>query len=188
MTGSGCRWAPGLSPGWRKHQSTGTAVPSYHYFSPDKNKRFPPAVIDHCHLLATVHHLKCNGKTYRQCESESYSINIHSILSHLTGLVNCSDSLWGVPGYGPDRRRRTSWSLYLDLFFSILITNAYHSIHHTQGQVLTVICPPMTDICIKKNGDRGPYNSKWRLHLPTACYFAVHFMLVNRLLLWGPKS
>lgn len=36
VTGSGCRWAPGSSPGWRKHQSAGTAVPSHHYFSPYK--------------------------------------------------------------------------------------------------------------------------------------------------------
>lgn len=125
------------------------------------------------------------GKTLGRYESARHRVKVLWLESD--GFINGSHSLWWVPGYGPDRRRRTSWPLYLDLFFSILVTNAYHSIHHSQGQVLTVICPPSIEICIK-NGDRVPDNWKQRLYLPTACYFAVHLMLVDRFLLWGPKS
>lgn len=146
VTGSGCRWAPGSSPGWRKHQSTGTAVPSHHYFSPYKN-------ISSCcdwPLPPTGYR-----KPFKMQEDSSWQ-NIQTMWKwelfcyNFTGFMNCSHSLWGIPGYGPDRRRRTSWTLYLDLFFSILVTNAYHSVHHSQGQVLTVICPPLIEICIRK--------------------------------------
>lgn len=46
-----------------------------------------------------------------------------------------------VPGYGPDRRG--TWTLYFNLFLSILVTNAHHSIYHAQGEVLSIICPPL---------------------------------------------
>lgn len=146
VTGSGCRWAPGSSPGWRKHQSAGTAVPSHHYFSPYKK------VSSCCDwpLPPTGYRTP-----FKMQEDPSWQ-NIQTMWKwelfcyNLTGFMNCSHSLWGVPGYGPDRRRRTSWTLYLDLFFSILVTNAYHSVHHSQGQVLTVICPPLIEICIKR--------------------------------------
>lgn len=96
------------------------------------------------------------GKTLKQYESERCRVKV--LLLEPDGFINCFHSLWRVPGYWPDRRRRTSWPLYLDLFFSILVTNAYHSIHHSQGQVLTVIRPPLIEICIK-NGERIPDNS-----------------------------
>ena len=46
-----------------------------------------------------------------------------------------------VPGYGPDRRG--TWALYFNLLLSILVTNAHHSIYHAQGEVLSIICPPL---------------------------------------------
>lgn len=75
----------------------------------------------------------------------------HSLVycCHLLAANNISDEasifshlLRRIPGYGPDRGGGASWSLYLDLLFSVLVPYAHNSVHHTKSQVLAVIGPP----------------------------------------------
>lgn len=80
VTGSGCRWAPGSSPGWRKHQSAGTAVPSHHYFSPYK-KDFLLLWLTTATYWLPYTRSKCKRTRHgKQCESENYFVRIWQVL------------------------------------------------------------------------------------------------------------
>lgn len=77
-------------------------------------------------------------------DSEQIEIEDRTQVFFIFYRPNCNERkniLRRVPGYGPDGRG--SWTLYFNLLLSVLVTNAHHTIYHAQGEVLSIICPPL---------------------------------------------
>lgn len=88
-----------------------------------------------------------------------------------------------------DRMWGAAWTLDLHLL-SALVSDAHHSTHHSQSQVLAFISPP--EITSRQRHTSHSYSLQYTvinlLNSPTACDLTADFMFGDRLLLQRPQT